>query len=643
MFPLWLLPLAPALAALPAGLLALSRRLHPLQKLAPLFTMAAVLMSGLTAWIHWAGPAGSGSVIEGEWLFIPPHFRLTLGVHLDALAILMVVVVCIVSLLVQVYSLGYMAQEKGFARYYAFLSLFTASMLGLVVAGNLFQLYVCWELVGLCSYLLIGFWWWKPSAASAAKKAFVVTRFGDVGFMLGLLLLASAAGSFDYADVTRTVANIASGAQTTVPFVSVETFLWLAPLLLFCGAIGKSAQFPLHIWLPDAMEGPTPVSALIHAATMVAAGVYMVARLFPLFRESGIAMDTVLLIGTITAFLAATIALVQTDIKKVMAYSTVSQLGYMMLGLGAGGRTAGLFHLTTHAAFKALLFLCAGSVIHALHHSEEPNNLLRMGGLRKRMPLTCYACLLGVLALAGFPLLSGFWSKDALLGAAMETENPIAKFAGVVGIVVAAITAFYSLRMWLLAFWGQPRSEDVGHAHEAPLSMVIPLWLLVLPTLFLGFYLFQDHHLAHFLSDTWAEEVNWTLMSVTTVAALLGMGLAWRLYTRPVPEGVYVDPIVRMPGYRLFAGLWGLETFWSVVGAGGALALGRMIAWVDRHIVDKAVNGIGAACSWSGEKLRYSSSGQLQSYAAVILAGILLVLGLLLWYEFHAGPPQAVI
>jgi NADH-quinone oxidoreductase subunit L len=644
---LWLIPLAPLFAAMLAGTLALTRRW---EKSAPYLTIAATLASGAIALQASAGR------FTFNWLTIPPGFQIALGVNLDHLAFLMVCVVCVVSALVQVYSIGYMAGETGYARYFAYLGLFTASMLGLVVADNLFQLYVCWELVGICSYLLIGFWWFKPSAANAAKKAFVVTRFGDVGFMLGVLLLVSAAGSFDFGAVEKVVQQVADGQRYSLPLVSPETFLWLVPLLLFCGAIGKSAQFPLHVWLPDAMEGPTPVSALIHAATMVAAGVYMVARLFPLFAGSGIAMNVVLLIGTVTAFLAATIALVQYDIKKVMAYSTVSQLGYMMLGLGAGGQAAGMFHLTTHAMFKALLFLTAGSVIHALQHfhspsphggdqgAGDPNDLRGMGGLLKRMPVTAWTCLIGVLALAGFPGLSGFWSKDAILGAALERgrENPLAMAALIVAVVVAGLTAFYSMRMWMLAFAGKPRSEAAEHAHESPGVMTFPLVLLALASLGLGWFLHEGGRFTAFLTggEHAAEAMNWGLVGVTTVVALLGLLLGWRVYSGTRAA----DPVEKIPGYGFLANLWYIDAFWNAVGARGALAVGRSIAWVDRNIVDRYVaNGPAWLCGRGGVLLRRTNNGQAQSYAAALIAAVVLVVVMMIWYESRAAPPPASV
>jgi len=639
----WWILLGPLAGAALAGILALTRRAPAA---APLLTILGTAAAGAVALsLQPARNAAAAPHADLSWLTIPPAFSITLGVQLDSLAWLMVLVVCVVSLLVQVYSTGYMRGEVGYARYFAYLGLFTASMLGLVVADNLFQLYVCWELVGICSYLLIGFWWHKPSAANAAKKAFVVTRFGDVGFLLGVLLLASAAGSFQFGAAQSMFADIAGGVpgRDYSGFVSNQTLVWLVPLLLFCGAVGKSAQFPLHVWLPDAMEGPTPVSALIHAATMVAAGVYMVARLLPLFAASEAAMATVLVIGAATALIAATIALVQNDIKKVMAYSTVSQLGYMMLGLGAGSMAAGMFHLTTHAMFKALLFLCAGSVIHALHHAADPNDLRGMGGLRRSMPHTAWTCAIGVLALAGFPGFSGFWSKDSILAAALErgSHTPLAYAGLVVGIAVAGLTAFYAARMWLLAFWGEPRSEDAAHAHESPPVMTIPLWVLAVPSLVLGFWLHSGHRLTEFLlGPEHHEAMNWPLAIVTTAVAAAGMGLAAVLYARP---RLARDPVERMPGplYRTFVNLWGVDAFWANVAARGTLAMGGVVAWFDRNVVDGLMNLIGWSFGRAGEGIRRTTTGQAQTYAAVMMAAALAVAALLMLFQ-TPRPPASV-
>jgi NADH-quinone oxidoreductase subunit L len=637
--PLWIVVAAPLIAAFVCGVLALTGRGG---KLAPVFTVLATIFSAIAAFGSQGFQSQSvfpGGVIPGtphsdmEWLALGHSFRIVLGVHLDHLALLMVGIVCFVNGLVQIYSVGYMKGEVGYARYFAYLALFTASMLGLVVADNLFQLYVCWELVGICSYLLIGFWWHKPSASNAAKKAFVVTRFGDVGFLLGVLMLVGAAGSFRFTDAFETVHKIATGAQNT-SLVSPTTFLWLVPILLFCGAIGKSAQFPLHVWLPDAMEGPTPVSALIHAATMVAAGVYMVARLFTLFEASQIALTVVLVIGTITAFIAATIAMVQFDIKKVMAYSTVSQLGYMMMGLGAGGRVAGMFHLTTHAMFKALLFLTAGSVIHALHHAEEPNNLKNMGGLLKRMPQTAWSCAIGVLALAGLFPLSGFWSKDAVLGAVAASENSLGKVTLAVGVIVAGLTAFYSVRMWLLAFWGEPRSNDAAEAHESPFSMTLSLWSLAIPSIVLGAYLQFGGAFGHYLGETHEESVNGGLALLTSMVALVGMAFAWKYYSS---LGKASDPITTMPGFAFLDNLWGIDGFWNTIGARGTLAAGRVVAWFDRHVVDGIMNGIGWLCGRAGATLRRTSNGQAQSYAGVFVGATVVIAVLLVLYASEVG------
>jgi NADH-quinone oxidoreductase subunit L len=568
------------------------------------------------------------------WLSIPPAFQISLGVHVDSLSWIMIGVVFLVSLLVQIYSLGYMKGEGGFARYFAYLSLFTASMLGLVTADNLFQLYVCWELVGICSYLLIGFWWHKPSAASAAKKAFVVTRFGDVGFLLGVLMLSSLAGSFRFDAAGVAIDNVVHG-HLAPTFMSGNTFLWLVPVLLFCGAIGKSAQFPLHVWLPDAMEGPTPVSALIHAATMVAAGVYMVARLFPIFEASHIATNVVLVIGMITAFMAATIALVQVDIKKVMAYSTISQLGYMMMGLGALGRTAAMFHLTTHAMFKALLFLCAGSVIHAMHHAPDPNDMRSMGGLLKRMPITAWTCGFGVLALAGIPPFSGFWSKDAILAAA-SNEGGLATIALYVGIAVAGITAFYSVRMWMMTFAGAARSEAAQHAHESPALMIGPLVVLAVPSVILGGVLhYTNDGLARFLSagtPVKAEEANPLVVGLAIAVAVIGAAAAWKAYA----DAKSLDPVRRMPAsiYRFLVGLWGMDAFWNAFGARATLATGRIVAWIDRNVVDRYVaNGPGWLCGRAGAALRKTANGQAQSYVGAFVTGVAVIAALLVVYQ----------
>lgn len=662
---LWLIVLAPLGAAVITGVLALMRRW---EQVAPLVALAGTTVAGVVAFL--ARPsrrAGYLGHVETTWLEIGRDFRIELAVHLDHLAWVMVGVVCAVSLLVQLYSVGYMHGERGYARYFAYLSLFTASMLGLVVADNLFQLYVCWELVGICSYLLIGFWWHKPSAASAAKKAFVVTRFGDVGFMLGLLLLAIAAGSFDFATVHQAFERIGSGEMRASGLMSNQVFVWLVPLLLFCGAIGKSAQFPLHVWLPDAMEGPTPVSALIHAATMVAAGVYMVARLMWLFTWSSVSaplrqpwavpLDVVLIIGAVTALIAATIALVQMDIKKVLAYSTVSQLGFMMMALGAGnmaGQVAAMFHLVTHAFFKALLFLTAGSVIHALHKAPDPNDLRFMGGLLRRMPWTAWTCLIGVVALAGLPPLAGFWSKDAIVALLMERAGWFGHVAGgagglelgadrwaaavgaVTALIVTVLTAFYSFRMWMLAFMGTPRSEAAAKAHESPWVMVVPLGLLAFASVTVGWWLHHGGLLEGYLTGEIRSVTHGTVALIATLLAAAGATYGYRLYRN---SRASADPVERLPRpvYALFAHLWYVDAFWSKVVAPAVLRFGDAVAWVDREVVDGAVRGSGRVIIRTGQELRRLTNGQAQSYATVLVGATVAVILLLVLYEFAAS------
>jgi len=406
--------------------------------------------------------------IEKVW-FVTGNIKITMGMLADGLSAMMLVVVSIVSFVVHLYSMGYMRGDRRYWLFFVELQLFSASMLGLVLAHNYLQMFICWELVGLCSYLLIGFWYEKKSASDASKKAFLVTRVGDVAMLIGILLLFTTTGTLTFSGVFG-AAEAGSMSHTMITAITV---------LLFCGAMGKSAQFPLHVWLPDAMEGPTPVSALIHAATMVAAGVYLVGRSFPLFSHSPETMMVVASIGAFTAIFAASIAVVQTDIKRVLAYSTISQLGYMILALGIGAYVAGMFHLMTHAFFKALLFLGSGSVIHAAHTQD----IREMGGLGKKMKITTWTFVLGSLSLSGFPLLAGFWSKDEILGFAFSNGRYVI-FA--VGAFTAFLTAFYMFRLIFTVFYGKP-SKAAEHAHESPKVMTIPLIILAVLAVIAGF------------------------------------------------------------------------------------------------------------------------------------------------------------
>jgi NADH-quinone oxidoreductase subunit L len=547
------------------------------------------------------------------WLSVG-SLSLDLGVLIDHLSAVMMIVVCTVSLLVQVYSIGYMKGEAGYGRYFAYMSLFSGSMLGLVISNNIAQTYIFWELVGICSYLLIGFWYRRPSAAAAAKKAFVVTRFGDLGFLAGILLLYTHTPSaFAFTDLKRMVDLhlFTIGSATAIS------------LLIFSGAVGKSAQFPLHIWLPDAMEGPTPVSALIHAATMVAAGVYLVARTYFLFEMAPDALLVVAIIGTITLFLAATMGVAENDIKRVMAYSTVSQLGYMMMALGVGGYAAGVFHLTTHAFFKALLFLTAGSVIHAVH----TNNMKEMGGLRKRMPITALTCLAGALALAGVPPFAGFFSKDEILAAAWFSQLPGHLLFFAFGLLSAFLTAFYVFRLWFLTFGGAPRSEQAHHAHESPWVMAGPLVILGTLAVIAGGWLKQSvpgtgHGFAALFHAGGHEEFSVVVMALSVAAAVGGIGLAWAAYSKGTVSSAAFNQ--RFPAvYALLKNAWYLNRAWELFATQVVMTGALIAAWFDRHVVDGMVNGVAWLCGRAGQKLRLAQTGQMQFYAAVLVLGVL--------------------
>jgi NADH-quinone oxidoreductase subunit L len=544
------------------------------------------------------------------WLFLG-KLQMSLGVLINPLTVLMLVVVTTVSFLVQVYSIGYMHGDPGFSRFFAFLSLFSFSMLGLVVANNFIQLYIFWELVGVSSYLLISFWYHKPEAAAAGKKAFVVTRFGDFGFLVGLILISYFAGTFNYGEAEQ---FIRSGSLS-------PTMITVIVLLLFSGAAGKSGQFPLHVWLPDAMEGPTPVSALIHAATMVAAGVFMVARLFGIFSSSPAALMTVACLGAFTALFSATIALVQDDIKRVLAYSTLSQLGYMMLALGVGGYTAGMFHLTTHAAFKALLFLGAGSVIHAM----STNDIWQMGGLGKKMPVTAATFCIASLAIAGIFPLSGFWSKDEILTATLHSGHPVLFAAA---LLTAFLTAFYMFRIFLVTFTGP---ENPGkHSHESPLVMTVPLMILAVLSIGAGFFGIPGtaKNIGTFLtSGAQGEEagLNYSVAFSSSAVAVAGILLAFAVYYFKL---VRAEKLKAVAGrlYTLLKNKYYVDEFYLLLIKYIFFVVTAAIAWFDRHVVDGAVNLAAFLCRWSGSTLRLTVPGRVQNYALVILAGLAVVL-----------------
>ncbi len=556
-----------------------------------------------------------------EWLPFTETLTFNLGILLDPISVMMLIVISTVSLMVHIYSFGYMKGEKGFQRYYAFLSLFTMSMLGLVVATNIFQMYLFWELVGVSSYLLIGFYYTRPAAIAASKKAFIVTRFADLGFLIGILIYGYYGGTFGF---TPDTVSLLSGGASMLP---------LALGLMFVGGAGKSAMFPLHIWLPDAMEGPTPVSALIHAATMVVAGVYLVARMFPLFiAYAPDVLHWVAYIGAFTAFYAASVACVQSDIKRVLAFSTISQIGFMMVALGVCtsadphhgglGYMASMFHLFTHAMFKALLFLGAGSIIHAVHSNE----MSAMGGLRKYMPITHITFLIACLAIAGIPPFSGFFSKDEILAACFQF-SPV---MGWIMTVIAAMTAFYMFRLYYGIFWGKENSQQASHTpHESPKAMTLPLIFLALVTCVAGFIPF-----GHFISangQSYTIHLDWTVAGTSIVIALLSIALATYIYKgskQPVADSLQ----------RRFSGLWTAayhrfyldEVYQFITHKIIFRCISKPIAWFDRHVIDGTFNFMAWAANAASDSIRGFQSGQIQQYTYVFLCGALALILLLI-------------
>ena len=602
----WAIPLLPLLAFVA---IAFVTRRSP--HTSGLLSVGAVLLSFLAALAVFADVLGGASLESSFTWLAAGEDGFQIGITVDPLAAVMLVVVTTVSLLVQVYSHGYMHGDPGYSRYFASLSLFTFSMLGLVLGSSLLAIFIFWELVGLCSYLLIGHWYHKPEAAAAAKKAFVVTRFGDFGFLVGLLYIYLHAGTLNIVELRHLVET---GALS-------EQVLTVGSLLLFAGAVGKSAQFPLHVWLPDAMEGPTPVSALIHAATMVAAGVYLVARTFFMFEHAPLALTVVAFIGGFTAIFAATMGLVNNDIKRVLAYSTVSQLGYMMLALGAGALAAGMFHLFTHAFFKALLFLAAGSVIHAAHTQD----IREMGGLGRAMPWTALTMIVAALSLAGVPPLSGFWSKDEILVAVthMSAPEPLPTLLYVFAVATVFMTSFYMFRVVFRTFFGAYRGH--GHPHESPAVMVVPLVILAVPSVVVGFWNapFVGGFSA-FLGDHHVPEFNPAVAGISVVLGLAGIALAWLMYGVGVVSPERMGEIFR-PFYVLFyRKYWIDELYYGIVNAvvvGGAQAL----AVFDRVVVDGVVNGVARGVRVGGLALRRVQTGQVQAYAWVFFAGVMVI------------------
>jgi proton-translocating NADH-quinone oxidoreductase chain L len=578
-----------------------------------------------------------------NWVSFGP-VNYTLSFHLDTLAVSMLVVVTTITLLVQFYSQGYMENSAGYARFYSYLSLFAFSMLVIVFAQNFLVIFIGWELVGVSSYLLIGFWINKrakpeeqrPSPASAALQAFVMNRIGDVGFIIGIMILFASTGTFDFVTLRQAVPHMD------------QTLLTVAMILIFCGAIGKSAQVPLHVWLPSAMEGPTPVSALIHAATMVAAGVYMVARTAPLFAVAGpAAFGVVAWIGGITAFFAATIALVQSDFKRVLAFSTISQLGYMFVGLGVAGSTdfgvaPGMFHLFTHAFFKALLFLGAGSVLHGLHHAShrEVQNMRFMGGLASRMPITAITWFIAVLAISGFPGFSGFYSKETIIGLTFEEHN-WGLYA--LTLITAGLTAFYMLRAFILAFggkggrlgglWGGPYRGE-GHVHESPATMTVPLCILAVFAIFAGywtgFFSYVQSEAPNLnIGDLFSKADTWVGVAVSVVGLVVAYGLYARIELSRIEAFVKSRPALHAI-HRVLYNRYYIDDLYNWLTKYVFLGIATLAQLFDTYVVDGAVNGVAWLINGFGGGLRRIETGRVQSYMIGFFGG-LAILGVLVF------------
>ncbi len=647
--------LIPLIAVLPiAGFLftaAFGRRLGHNAHLVPVAAVgAAWLIAMAVVYTSFTGGFGEGGHLVKLWEWIPAgNFNVEAAFFVDNLTACLLIVVCTIGLLVHIYSIGYMGHDTGYWRFFAYLNLFMFSMLLLILASNWLVIFVAWELVGLSSYLLIGFWYKKRSAALASKKAFLVNRVGDIGFALGIMAIWVNTGTLDIRESIEILVTHTATLQIPIAVVA---------LLLFAGAMGKSAQFPLHVWLPDAMEGPTPVSALIHAATMVNAGVYLVARANPIFASAPQAMAVVAAIGIFTALFAASIALTQTDIKRVLAYSTLSQLGYMFAALGVGAWTAAIFHLMTHGFFKGLLFLGSGSVIHAVHEEQD---MRKMGALAKKIPHTYRTMLIGTIAIAGIPPLAGFFSKDEILGESFKNGFT---WVWAIGVVVAVMTAFYMFRLIGLTFWGTSRVDHHTEPkiHESPRVMTIPLWLLAIPSLLLGivlswpgpplgplFGLEGPGLLASWLHPVFKEGleimgreeeafqifgIDGALILVSVAVAFAGMLAAWRLF------GVGIGPIKGTPRpetvkrlsarvpflYRASLNKWWFDELNDlvIIRLGGRVA--NALWWFDRNIVDGIVNGVGSLTGRAGRGLAGIQTGRVQNYALGITIGLIVMI-----------------
>jgi len=654
----WLIPLLPLAAALiiGTGLITFNKSTNKLRSLWSVLSVSATGGSMVMAInLLWSQIQGHAAYLYTfEWAQAGT-FHLNMGLVIDHLTALMLVIVTTVAFLVQIYTDGYMAHDASYVRFYAYLSLFTSSMLGLVISPNLVQIYIFWELVGMCSYLLIGFWFDRKGAADACQKAFVTNRVGDFGLLLGLLGLYWATGTFEFTEMGARLSELVESGALSVALAT------LFAILVFMGPAAKSAQFPLHVWLPDAMEGPTPISALIHAATMVAAGVFLIARMFPVFEEIPAVMNTIAWTGAFTAFLGASIAITQNDIKKGLAYSTVSQLGYMVMGMGVGAYGAGLFHLMTHAYFKAMMFLGSGSVIHGMegvvgHDPDVAQDMRVMGGLRKYMPITAITFFIGTLAISGIPPFAGFWSKDEILASTFKA-NP-ALWA--IGFVTAGITAFYMFRMYFTTFEGDFRGTDKqllalvkaensagkdaqtddGHdhhhakkPHESPITMTFPLMVLAIPSMAIGlvgtplgnYFEYFIHAPSEKITEVPVEGFTpeFLLMGGSSIGiGLIGISLAILMYMQKKIDPSAIAKSIE-PLYKLSKNKWYIDEIYNYIFVIGSRRLARQVLEVDAKIVDGVVNLAGFVTVVSGEGLKYFENGKAQFYALVIFIGVL--------------------
>jgi NADH-quinone oxidoreductase subunit L len=600
----WFILGAPLVSA--AIILLFTHRAH---KLSASISVGAVFFAFLASLFTFVGPDIHDSV---SWLDFGTALQVPVGVTVDDLSKLMLLVVTGVGLLVHIYSTVYMGHDESEGRFFGGLSLFMFSMLGIVLADNFVMMFIFWELVGVSSYLLIGHWFTRDSAAEAAKKAFLTNRIGDFGFMLGILMLWSAVGAIGFEEL-----------REKLPIATLTpTFLTVATLAIFCGAVGKSAQVPLHVWLPDAMEGPTPVSALIHAATMVAAGVYMLARVAFLVELSPTAQTVIAVVGVVTSLLAALMATQQDDIKRILAYSTLSQLGYMVMAVGVGAPSTAMFHLFTHAFFKALLFLGAGAVIHALHHEQD---IWRMGGLSSRMRWTFRSFAIGTLALTGCPLLSGFFSKDALLVATYQKSLPIFALA----LLTAFLTAFYMTRLVAVAFLGQPRTSEAEHGHDGPPAMTVPLVILAVLSVVAGYGIIAEPALGREYSELIVEIEHGRgaklVMALATLAFVAGTAAGWLLY-----RGAAKDPILIPP----FKNKFYFDELYAALIAGTQGVLAATSSWFDKWILDGViVRGLSGAAWGVGFVMRFLQWGNLQGYAFLFGAGVIAFIYLLVFRQ----------